>query len=49
MEAMTAVQPPEYVLARSVLLDALQALAPHLDAGFSLALEPFTCTLATLS
>jgi hypothetical protein len=29
---MTARQPPEYVLARSVLLDALQALAPHLDA-----------------
>lgn len=29
---MTAIQPPEYVLARSVLLDALQALAPHLDA-----------------
>jgi hypothetical protein len=29
---MTALQPPEYVLARSVLLDALQALAPHLDA-----------------
>lgn len=29
---MTAIQPPEYVLARSVLLDALQALAAHLDA-----------------
>lgn len=29
---MTAVQPPEYILARSVLLDALQALGPHLDA-----------------
>lgn len=30
MDAVTV--PPEYVLARSVLLDALQALAPHLDA-----------------
>ncbi len=30
MEAVTV--PAEYVLARSVLLDALQALAPHLDA-----------------
>jgi Nucleotidyltransferase len=29
---MTAAPPPEYVLARSVLLDALQALDPHLDA-----------------
>lgn len=29
---MTSVPPPEYVLARSVLLDALQALEPHLDA-----------------
>lgn len=29
---MTAAPPLEYVLARSVLLDALQALGPHLDA-----------------
>ncbi|MHB1740917.1 MAG: hypothetical protein ACYCXA_15835 [Actinomycetes bacterium] len=29
---MTSATPPEYVLARSVLLDALQALGPHLDA-----------------
>lgn len=29
---MTSVPPPEYVLARFVLLDALQALGPHLDA-----------------
>jgi len=29
---MTASPPPEYVLARSALLDALQALGPHLDA-----------------
>lgn len=29
---MNSVPPPEYVLARSVLLDALQALSPHLDA-----------------
>ena len=32
MDAMTAVPPPEYVLARSVLLDALGALDRHLDA-----------------
>ena len=32
MDAMSATPPPEYVLARSVLLDALQALGPHLDA-----------------
>ena len=31
MAAMTAIPPPEYVLARSVLLAALQALGPHLD------------------
>ena len=31
-KAMTSATPPEYVLARSVLLDALQALGPHLDA-----------------
>lgn len=29
---MSATPPPEYVLARSVLLDALEALGPHLDA-----------------
>lgn len=29
---MTSVPPPEYVLARAVLLDALEALGPHLDA-----------------
>lgn len=29
---MTSVPPPEYVLARSVLLDALQALGPHVGA-----------------
>ena len=29
---MTAIPPHEYILARSVLLDALQALGPHLDA-----------------
>lgn len=32
MDAVSPVTPPEYVLARSVLLDALGALAPHLDA-----------------
>ena len=32
MDAMTAIPPHEYILARSVLLDALQALGPHLDA-----------------
>lgn len=32
MDAMTASPPPEYVLARSVLLDALQALGPQVDA-----------------
>ena len=29
---MSSIPPPEYVLARSVLLDALEALGPHLDA-----------------
>lgn len=32
MDAMTSVAPPGYVHARAVLLDALEALAPHLDA-----------------
>jgi len=32
MDAMTSVPPPEYVLSRAVLLDALEALGPHLDA-----------------
>jgi len=30
MDTMTS--PPDYVLARSVLLEALQVLEPHLDA-----------------